>query len=70
MAMCYLQCLYATFDGYILLSTAMYYFRHGYILLLALPDFDFVRIQGFPAIKGVCGLKARLEFNTDLLALI
>ena len=42
----------------------------GYILLLALPDCDFVKIPNFPAISRVCGLKASLEFSINLLALI
>ena len=68
--------LYSTFDGYILLTAAIYYFRrlyitfNGYILLLALPDFDFVRIQHFLAISCICGLKARPEFNINLLQFI
>ena len=37
-------------DRYVLLSTAIYYFPH-YIRLLALHDCDFVRAQGFPAIR-------------------
>ena len=54
--------LYISFDGYILLWR--------YKLLLALPDCDFVRIQHFPTISCICGLKARIEFNINLLALI
>ena len=46
-AIYYFRWLYTTYGGYILLSTAIYYFRQLYILLLALPDCDFVRIQGF-----------------------
>ena len=55
---------------------AIYYFRqlyvtsNGYILLLALPDFDFLRVQDFPAVSQICELKARLEFNINLLAII
>ena len=55
---------------------AIYYFRRlnitfdGYILLLALPDCNFVRIRGFIAISHTYGLKARLDFNINLLALI
>ena len=55
---------------------AIYYFRRlyitfdGYILLLALPDCDFVRIQDFITISRTYGLKARLDFNINLLALI
>ena len=60
--------LYITFTIYILLLTAIYYFRH-YILLLALSDCDFVRVQDFLAILHICRLKARLEFNSDLLAI-
>ena len=63
----YFRQLYTTFGGYILLSTAIYYFQR-YILLL--PDWDFIRIQDFPAIPYICGLKARLEFNITLLTLI
>ena len=72
----YLRRPYTLLDGYILLSAAIYYFWRvyttfdGYILLLALPDCDFVRIQDFPAISRICGLKTRLEFNINLLALI
>ena len=47
---------------------AIYYFWQ--LLLLILPDCDFVRIQEFPAIPHICGLKARLEFNINLLILI
>ena len=67
---------YTTLDGYILLTAAIYYFRRlyitfdGYILLLALPDCDFVRIQDFITISRTYGLKARLDFNINLLALI
>ena len=63
-----------TLDGYILLKTDIYYFRRlyttfdGYILHLALPDYDFVRIQDFLAISRTYGLKSRLEFNINLLA--
>ena len=59
-----------------LLLTAKYYIRRlyitfdVYILLLALPYCDFVRIQVFPAISFICGLNTRLEFNSNLLALI
>ena len=65
-----------TYGGYIRLSTAIYYFRrlhitfNGYILLLALPDCDFVRIQDFITISRTYGLKARLDFNINLLVLI
>ena len=54
---------------------AIYYFRglyitfDSYILLLALPDCDFVRVQDFIAISRTYGLKARLGFNINLLAL-
>ena len=74
--MYYLWRPYTTLDGYMLLTAAIYYFGQlyvtfdGYILLLALPDCDFIRIQDFPAISRVCGLKARLEFNINFLALI
>ena len=70
----YFRRLYTTYSGYILLLTAIYYFRRlyitfdGYILLLALPDCDFVRIQDCPPISHVCGLKASLGFNINLLA--
>ena len=59
-----------------LLSTAIYNFRrlyttfNGYILLLALPDSDFVRIQDFLAIFRTYGLRPRLEFSINLLALL
>ena len=55
---------------------AIYYFRglyitfDSYILLLALPDCDFVRVQDFITISCTYGLKARLDFNINLLALI
>ena len=71
-----LQRPHITLDGYILLTAAIYYFRRlyitfdGYILLSALPDCDFVRIQDFLAIFCICRLKASLEFNINLLALI
>ena len=64
-AIYYIRRLYTTFDGHILLSTAIYY-----LLLLALLDCDFVRIQDIPAILRICGLKARLDFNIILLTLI
>ena len=75
-AIYYFRRLYTTYGGYILLSAALYYFRglyitfDGYILLLALPDCDFVRIQDFITISGSYGLKAKLDFNINLLALI
>ena len=65
-----------TLDGYVLLTAAIYYFRRlyitfdGYILLLALPDCDFVKIQDFITIFRTYGLKARLDFNINLLALM
>ena len=74
--MCYFGRLYNTYGGYMVLSTAIYYFRQlyitfdGYILLLALPDCDFVRIQDFITISRTYGLKARLDFNINLLVLI
>ena len=58
-----------------LLSAALYYFQRlystssGYILLLALPDSDFVRIQDFLAIYRTYELKSRLEFSIILLAI-
>ena len=52
-ALYYLRWLYITFDGY--------------ILLLALPACDFVRIPEFLSISHTYGLKARLEFNINLL---
>ena len=72
---CFRQ-LHTIYGGHILLQTAIYYFRRlsitfdGYILLLALPDCDFVRIQDFITISRLYGLKARLDFNINLLALI
>ena len=75
-AIYYFRLLYTTYGGYTLVSTAIYYFRRlyttfdGYMLLLALPDCDFVRIQDFLAIYRTYGLKAKLEFNIYLLALI
>ena len=75
-AIYYFRRLYTTYGGYILLSAALYYFRglyitfDGYILLLALPDCDLVRIQDFITISRTYGLKARLDFNMNLLALI
>ena len=75
-AIYYFRLLYTTYVRYTLVSTATYYFRrlyitfNGYILLLALPDCDFVRIQDFLAIYRTYGLKAKLEFNIYLLALI
>ena len=56
--------------------TATYYLRRlhttfdGYVLLLAWHDCDFARIQDFPAIFRICGLKGRLEFNNNLLVLV
>ena len=75
-AIYYFRRLYTTYGGYILLSTAIYNFRqlyitfNGYILLLALPDCDFIRMQDFITISCTYGLKARLDFNINLLALI
>ena len=75
-AIYYFRRLYTTYGGYILLSAALYYFRRlcitfdGYILLLALPDSDFIKIQYFITISRSYGLKARLDFNINLLALI
>ena len=40
------------------------------MFLLALPDCDFVKFQDFSVISHVCGLKASLEFNINLLPLI
>ena len=40
------------------------------MLLLALPDCDFVRIQDFLAISRIYEFKARFELNVNLLALI
>ena len=75
-AIYYFWRLYTTFDGYMLLLTTIYYIRRlyitfdVYILLLALPYCDFVRIQVFAAISFICGLNIRLEFKSNLLALI
>ena len=68
--------LSVAFRGYILLLTDLHQFRppyitiDGYMLFSALPDCDFVRIQDFPVVTHVFKLKARLEFNINLLALI
>ena len=75
-AIYYFRRLYTTYGGYILLSTAIYNFRQlyitfdGYILLLALPDCDFARVQDFITISHTYRLKARLDFNINLLALM
>ena len=67
---------YTTFDGYILLLTAIYPIRRlyitfdGHMLLLASRFCKFARIQVFPAISFLCELNTRLEFNINLLALI
>ena len=67
---------YTTFNGYILLLTAIYRIRRlyitfdSYILRLALRYCSFARIHVFPAISFLCGLNTRLEFNINLLALI
>ena len=59
-----------------LLSAATYYFRqqytnfNGYILLLALPDSDFLRIQEFLPIYRTYELKTRMELSINLLAII
>ena len=74
------------FDHYKLFSTVMYfmaaiyYFRRRlYItfdgfsfsfITLALLDCDFIRLQDFITIFRTYGLKARLDFNINLLALI
>ena len=74
--MCYLWRPYTTLDSYIVLTAVIYYFRRlyitfdRYILILALPACDFVRIQDFITISRTYGLKARLDFNINLLALI
>ena len=70
--MYYLWRPYASLDGYILISAAIYYFRRlhitfdGNILLLALPDCYFVRIQDFITISYTYGLKARLKSSVLL----
>ena len=75
-AIYYFRRLYTTYCGYILLSAAIYYFQQvyitfeGYILLLALPDCDFVTIQEFNTISCTYVLKARVDFNINLLVLI
>ena len=72
----YFRRLYTTYGGYVLLLTIIYYFRRlyitfdGYILLLALPDCDFVRIRDFITIARTYSLKARLDFNINLITLI
>ena len=72
----YFRRLYTTYGSDMLLSAAIYYFWRlyitfdSYILLLALPDCVFVRIQDFVTIYHTYGLKARLDFNINLLALI
>ena len=74
-AMYYLRWSYTTLDGNILLSAVVYYFRRlyiifdSYILLLTLPDYDFVRMQDFIAISHTYGLKLRLDFNINILVL-
>ena len=68
--------LYTIYGSHILLQTAIYYFRrlyiifHGYIRLLDLLDCDFVRIQDFITISRTYVLKARLDFNISLSALM
>ena len=74
-AIYYFRRLYTTYGGYILLSAAIYYFRRLYVTfdgytILALPNCDFIRIQDFITISRTYGLKARLDFNINLLALI
>ena len=72
----YFRQLYTIYGAHILIWTAIYYLRwlyttfDSYILLLTLPDCDFVRIQDFITISCIYGLKARLDFNINLLALI
>ena len=72
--MYYLWWPHTTLDGYVPLKAAICYFRRlhitfdGFILLLALRDCDFVRIQDFITISHTYGLKARLDFNINLLA--
>ena len=74
--MSYFRRLHTTHSSYILLLTTIYYYRqpyitfNGYILLLALPDCDFARIQYFLVTSRIFEWKARLEFNVNLLALI
>ena len=69
----YFRRLHTTYGGNILYSTAIYYFRRlyitfdGYVLLLALPDCNFVRIQDFNRIPRTYRLKARLDFSINLL---
>ena len=75
-AIYYLWGPYTTLDSYILLPAAIYYFGwlyvtfDGCILLLALLDCDFIRIQDFITNSRTYGLKARLDFSINLLALI
>ena len=60
-AIYYFRQLHTTYDGYILLSTVIYY--------LGLPGCDFVRSKDFITISHTYGLKGRLDFNINLLAL-
>ena len=64
----YFQLLHTTFINHILLAPAIYYLRR-YILLLVLPDCDFARIQDFPAISRICGLKAKLDLFENAILL-
>ena len=66
-AIYYLRRLYITFGGYVLLSTAIYITFDRYILVLAVLDCDFVRIQDFITISRNYGLEARLDFIINLI---
>ena len=60
---------YTILDGYILLSAAMYYFRRLYTTF----SFTWLWFWKNPRLYcnfHICGLKARLEFNINLLAWI
>ena len=76
MAIYYFRRLYTIFDFYYFYYLLFFYYLlyttyciKRCILLLALSNHDFVRIQHFPAIPCICGLKARLEFLINLLTL-
>ena len=58
-AIYYFRWPYPNFDTYILLSATIYYVRR-YIILLVLPDRDFIKIQEIPPI---CGLRDRIQYQ-------
>ena len=76
-AIYYFRRLYTTYGGNLLLSTAIYYntililvVKYIIVYTILLSTAMISRIQDFLAISCTYGLKARPEFNINLLALI